>query len=92
MRCATLSPTTITPEPETINYKAVYDADLIVNLEENQSEQKLPEEKLAALIEKNSFTETGRKLARSIFLTAEPPEAAAKIKISNNKKPNEKQI
>ena len=53
---------------ETLNYKAVYDADLIVNLEENQSEQKLPKEKLAALIEKNFLTETGRKLAKSIFL------------------------
>jgi len=57
------------PRPEeTINYKAVYDADLIVNLEENQSEQKLPQEKLANMIEKNFFTETGRKLAKNIFL------------------------
>ena len=53
---------------ETINFKAVYDADLIVNLEENQSEQKLPEGKLAPLIEKNFFTEPGRKLARTILL------------------------
>jgi HD superfamily phosphodiesterase len=55
---------------ETRNYKAVYDADLIVNLEENQGEQKLPKEKLAALIEKNFLTEAGRKLARSIFLNS----------------------
>jgi HD superfamily phosphohydrolase YqeK len=81
------------PRPEeTINYKAVYDADLIVNLEENQSEQKLPKEKLAALIEKNFFTEPGRKLAKSIFLTAEAAENAEKKKISNNEALREKQI
>jgi len=59
---------------ETINYKAVYDADLIVNLEENQSEQKLPQEKLAAMMEKNFFTQTGRKLARKTLLATEITE------------------
>jgi hypothetical protein len=63
---------------EALNYKAVYDADLIVNVEENQSEQKLPKEKLAALIEKNFLTEAGRKLAKSIFFTAEIAENAEK--------------
>jgi HD superfamily phosphodiesterase len=63
---------------ETINYKAVYDADLIVNLEENQKGNVLDSEKLAALIEKDFLTETGRKLARKTLLTAEIAENAEK--------------
>jgi HD superfamily phosphodiesterase len=63
------------PRPEeTINYKAVYDADLIVNLEENQKENALDSEKLADLIEKNFLTESGRKLAKNIILTTENTE------------------
>ena len=34
---------------ETVNYKSVYDADLIVNLEESQSEQKLPRGKIGRM-------------------------------------------
>jgi len=63
---------------ETINYKAVYDADLIVNLEENQKGNAPDSEKLAALIEKNFLTENGRKLAKGILLTAEIAENAEK--------------
>jgi HD superfamily phosphohydrolase YqeK len=63
---------------ETINYKAVYDADLIVNLEENQKGNVLDSEKLVALIAKNLLTETGRKLAKDILLTAEIAENAEK--------------
>jgi HD superfamily phosphodiesterase len=77
---------------ETINYKAVYDADLIVNLEEGQKEKGLNAEEFTGLIEKNFLTESGRKLANSIFLTTEIAENAEKIRISNDKKPNEKQI
>jgi HD superfamily phosphodiesterase len=77
---------------ETVNYKAVYDADLIVNLEEKQNQQKFPKEKLGAWIEKNFFTEPGRKLARSFFSTAESDEDTEKIKLFNNKKPKEKEI
>ena len=47
---------------------------------------------MAAWIEKSSFTETGRKLAKNIFLTTEIAENAETIKISDNKRPNEKQI
>jgi HD superfamily phosphodiesterase len=63
---------------ETINYKAVYDADLIVNLEEGQKEKGLNAEEFTGLIEKNFLTESGRKLARSIFLTTEIAENAEK--------------
>jgi hypothetical protein len=41
---------------------------MIVNLEENQKESNLAPEKLRAMIEKNFLTESGRKLARSVFL------------------------
>jgi hypothetical protein len=60
------------PRPqEKVNFKILYDADLIVNLEENQQEAKLPPGKLAAMIEKNFLTASGRKLARETFLANE---------------------
>ena len=56
------------PRPEeTVNFKVVYDADLIVNLEENQKDTAMGPENFAALIEKNFLTKSGRQLARSIF-------------------------
>lgn len=56
------------PRPEeTINFKTVYDADLITNLEEKQKENPVDNEKLAGFIEKSFLTETGRKEARRIF-------------------------
>jgi len=61
----------------------VHDANLIVHLEENQKDTLAAPEKLAALIERDFLTETGRKLARSIFLTAEHAENA-RGKYSNN--------
>jgi hypothetical protein len=64
---------------ETVNFKAVYDADLIVNLEEKQKDTPWSPEKLAALIEKEFLSESGRKLARSVFLTAEVAENAASL-------------
>ena len=73
------------PRPEeTTNFKVLYDADLIVNLEENQQESKLAPEKLEAMIEKNFLTESGRQLARKTFLTAEIAENAEK-KVDKNK-------
>jgi hypothetical protein len=67
------------PRPEeTVNFRVVYDADFIVNLEENQNGEAMAKEKLAALIEKNFLTESGRKLANSIFFTAEITENAEK--------------
>jgi len=54
------------PRPEeTLNFKIVYDADLITNLEEK--EESVEEEKLAAIIEKAFFTASGRKLAKEIL-------------------------
>lgn len=57
------------PRPEeTVNFQAVYDADLIVNLEEKDKEKKIGEEKLAAIIHVSFFTESGRKLAGEVLL------------------------
>ncbi len=52
-------------DEETLNFKIVYDADLIVNLEEE--EKPLDKEKLAAIIEKSFFTDGGRKLAAEVL-------------------------
>jgi len=57
------------PRPEeTMNFKVLYDADMIVNLEENQQETKISPEKLNSIIEKNFLTEFGRKLAKKELL------------------------
>jgi len=63
---------------ETGNFRAVYDADMIVNLEESQQEVKRAPEKLAGIIEKSFLTESGRKLARKTLFTAEHAENAEK--------------
>jgi len=55
-------------DPETLNFKCLYDADLIVNLEENMQENPLSAEKLGGMIEKNFLTEKGKSLARQAFL------------------------
>jgi HD superfamily phosphodiesterase len=55
------------PRPEeTVNFKIIYDADLITNLEEK--EEPIPEEKLAAIIEKSFLTASGRKLAGELLI------------------------
>ena len=56
------------PRPEeTVNFKIVYDADLIVNLEEEQAEQPLAAEKLTVILEKSFLTAAGRSLAETIL-------------------------
>ncbi len=50
---------------ETVNFKIVYDADLIANMEEK--EEPVNEEKLAIIVEKSFFTESGRKLAGDVL-------------------------
>jgi len=56
------------PRPEeTTNFKVLYDADLIVNLEESKDENKKDPKEWEALIEKRFLTESGRKLARTVL-------------------------
>jgi len=55
-------------DEETTNFKCLYDADLIVNLEDNQKEHKTGRERMTSLIEKSFLTENGKVLAREVFL------------------------
>lgn len=55
-------------ESETINFKVLYDADLITNLEEKQKEDPSEAERIKKIIETSFFTDAGRKLAESVLL------------------------
>lgn len=55
---------------ETRNFKVLYDADLIVNLEEKQKESPSNPEKLARIVARSFLTENGRRLAEKILLPA----------------------
>ncbi len=52
---------------ETTNFKVLYDADLIVNLQEDGPEGGRSVEKLTTIINKSFLTEAGQKLARQVF-------------------------
>ena len=54
---------------DNINFKAVYDADLIENLDEKQKESPLDPARLAETIDKSFLTEAGREFAKEILLT-----------------------
>jgi len=54
---------------ETINFKILYDADLIVNLEEKHKESPVAQKKIAGIIEKSFLTKCGKELAKKILLT-----------------------
>jgi len=58
------------PGPEeSINFKSVYDADMIANLEDNHKERPVEPDELASIIEKSFLTESGARLAKKIFLS-----------------------
>jgi HD superfamily phosphodiesterase len=48
---------------ETVNFKVLYDADLLANLEEQHQDRAAAPERLAAIIEKSFLTDGGRRLA-----------------------------
>lgn len=57
------------PRPEeTTNFKVLYDADLITNLEEDKKENPRTPERLAEIIEKSFLTAGGRHVARETLL------------------------
>ncbi|MFC1891109.1 HD domain-containing protein [Thermodesulfobacteriota bacterium] len=57
------------PGPEeNINFKSLYDADMIVNISENHKETPVDAERLKGIIEKSFLTESGRKLAQDVLL------------------------
>ena len=61
------------PRPEeTVNFKVVYDADQIVNLEEKQEEAPMDRRSLTALIDRAFLTEGGRELGRSVLFNLQP--------------------
>jgi len=53
---------------ETINFKVLYDADLIVNLEEKQKESPSAPEHLEKIIGKSFMTKAGQDMARKVLL------------------------
>lgn len=57
-------------DEETLNFKVLFDADLIVNLEENHKDQPIEREKLEKILAKSFFTGTGRQLAAKVLLDA----------------------
>lgn len=64
------------PRPEeTANFKAVYDADQIVNLEEKQKDAGTDADKMEDLIDRALFTDSGRHLARSVLLKGQEERA-----------------
>jgi putative nucleotidyltransferase with HDIG domain len=56
---------------ESVNFKAVYDADLIVNLEEMKKKRGATHEELAQIIETRFLTESGKRVAREALLERE---------------------
>ncbi|MCK4837773.1 MAG: HD domain-containing protein [Desulfobulbaceae bacterium] len=58
------------PRPdETINFKVLYDADLIVNLEEKQKEAPSSQEHLEKIVSGSFLTQEGAEVASKTFLT-----------------------
>ncbi|MFV9644708.1 MAG: HD domain-containing protein [Desulfobacterales bacterium] len=53
---------------ESVNFKVLYDAELIANLEERQKENPMDTDKLAEFVEKSFLTKSGRKEARNVLL------------------------
>ena len=54
----------------TLEFKIVYDADLIVNLRERQKDGEIEMDRLSEIIQKNMLTDAGRRLAREVLLGA----------------------
>ncbi len=53
---------------ETVNFKCLYDADLIANLEESHKEGPMESDRIVRIIEKSFLTESGKKLAEEVLL------------------------
>ena len=53
---------------ENTNFKSVYDADMIVNLEEKKKKDPIVPEDLKTTVDKSFLTESGRKLAKKVLL------------------------
>jgi DNA-directed RNA polymerase subunit RPC12/RpoP len=62
---------------EAPNFKVVYDADLIVNIEEAARAKPMDPSKLVEVIDSGFMTESGRELARSVLLGGKGATQAA---------------
>ncbi len=63
-------------EVETANFKVVFDADVITNLEEDQKAHPKTPEKLLEFIESRCLTQSGKELARTILVDGKAEAAA----------------
>jgi len=52
---------------ETVNFKCVYDSDLITNLEERHKENPMDAKELESVLEKSFLTKTGKKVAEEVL-------------------------
>jgi hypothetical protein len=52
---------------ESLNFMALYDADLIVNLEEQHKDTPIGADRLSAILEESFLTKTGRNVAREVL-------------------------
>jgi hypothetical protein len=55
---------------ETVNFKCVYDADMVANLEEEHKRTPMEAERLNKIIRESFLTESGRELARELLFPA----------------------
>ena len=53
---------------ETVNFKVLYDADRIVNLEEGYKGKQVEKDRMSEIIDEAFLTETGRRVARETLL------------------------
>ncbi len=58
---------------ETTNFKIVYDADLLSNLEDQHKKSRIEPQRLIELIESEFLTRGGKELAHEIFFSGEKP-------------------
>jgi len=63
-------------EDETVNFKVVYDADVLVNLEERKKKASVASDRLAKVIDTKFLTKSGRELARSVLMNGNGEQAA----------------
>jgi len=55
-------------EEDSINFKVLYDADMITNMEESKKEASIDAEKIKNIIDSSFLTEAGKNLAKNILL------------------------
>ena len=55
-------------QDETVNFKVLYDADLIANLEEDQKEKSKNENRLSEIVSQSFLTDSGRGLAQKVLM------------------------